>query len=59
MVLDTTITEDPMKYQELFDQSMHHAMINQSKVMTNSAQKAIYQMMSGISSSRQKRGGVQ
>ena len=32
-----TVTEDPMKFQEMFDQAMHHALINQSGVvMTNS-----------------------
>jgi len=40
-----TITQDPMKFQELFDQAMHHTLINQSKVMTNSVQNAIYQMI--------------
>ena len=41
-----TITEDPRKFHELFDQAMHHAMITKSKVMTNSIQNAIYQMIS-------------
>jgi hypothetical protein len=40
-----TVTEDPVKFQEMFDQAMHHALINQSKVMTNSVQNAIYEMM--------------
>jgi hypothetical protein len=31
-----TISKDPMKFQEMFDQAMHHAMINQPKVWTNS-----------------------
>jgi len=32
-----TISKDPMKFQEMFDQAMHHALINQSGVvMTNS-----------------------
>ena len=30
-----TVTEDPMKFQEMFDQAMHHALINQSNVMKN------------------------
>lgn len=42
-----TITEDPMKFQEMFDQAMYHALINQSSVMTNSIQNTIYQMMNG------------
>ena len=42
-----TVTEDPMKFQEMFDQAMHHTMINQPKVRTNSNQNAIYQMMNG------------
>ena len=40
-----TVTEDSAKFQEMFDQAMHHALINQSKVMTNSVQNAIYEMM--------------
>jgi hypothetical protein len=40
-----TITKDSTKFQEMFDQSMHHALINQSNVMTNSIQNPIYEMM--------------
>ena len=40
-----TVTKDSAKFQEMFDQAMHHALINQSKVMTNSVQNAIYEMM--------------
>ena len=42
-----TIFEDPMKFQDMFDQAMHQNMINQPKVMTNSGQNTIYQMMNG------------
>ena len=31
-----TITEDPGKFQEMFDMAIYHALINQSKVMMNS-----------------------
>ena len=34
--LHSTITEDFVKFQEMFHQAMHHALINQSKIMTNS-----------------------
>ena len=30
-----TIIEDSVKFQEIFDQAMHHALINQSNVMKN------------------------
>ena len=40
-----TITEDFIKFQEMFDMATHHALINQSKVMTNMVQNAIYDMM--------------
>jgi hypothetical protein len=43
-----TVTEDSAKFQEMFDQAMHHALINQSKVMMNSVQNAIYEMMKSI-----------
>ena len=33
------------KFLEMFDMAMHHALINQSKVMMNSVQNAIYDMM--------------
>ena len=36
-----------MKFQEMFDQAMHHALINQSKVMMNYVQNIVHQMMSG------------
>jgi len=42
-----TITEDHMKFQEMFDQAMHHALINQSKVMMNYVQNIVHQMISG------------
>ena len=42
-----TIIEDPVKFQEMFDQAMHHALINQSGVMTSFVKNAVYQMMCG------------
>ena len=40
-----TITKDSVKFQEMFDMAMHHALNKQSKVMTNSIKNAIYDMM--------------
>jgi len=40
-----TITEDSVKFHDMFDQAMHHAMINQSNVLRNSMQNAIYYQM--------------
>ena len=37
-----TIIEDPVKFQEMFDQAMHHALINQLNVMTNTVKNAVY-----------------
>ena len=42
-----TITEDIVKFQEMFNMAMHHALINQSGIMSNSVQNAIYRMMKG------------
>jgi hypothetical protein len=42
---DITITEDAVKFQETFDQAMHHAMINQSNVLMNSIQNAVRETM--------------
>ena len=36
-----------MKFQEMFDQAMHHALINQSKVMMYYVQNIVHQIMSG------------
>lgn len=44
-----TITEDSVRCQEMFDQSMHHEMINQSGVLMNSVQNTIKGLLaSGI-----------
>ena len=40
-----TVTEDSAKFQEMFDQAMLHTVINQSGIMMNSIQNAIYEMM--------------
>ena len=37
-----TVTEDSVKFHDMFDHAMHHAMINQSNVVRNSMQNAIY-----------------
>jgi len=36
-----------MKFQEMFDQAIHHVLIIQSGIMTNSVKNAVYQMTSG------------
>jgi hypothetical protein len=38
---EITITKDVVKFQEMFDQAMHHAMINQSNVLMNSIQNVV------------------
>jgi hypothetical protein len=38
---EITITKDVVKFQEMFDQAMHYAMINQSNIPMNSIQNAI------------------
>ena len=40
-----TITEDTVKFQEMFDMAMQHALINQPEIMSNSVQNAIYKIM--------------
>jgi hypothetical protein len=42
-----TITEDTSKFQETFDQAMHHAMINQSNVLKNMIYNTIVDTMGG------------
>jgi hypothetical protein len=41
------VTEDTVKFQEMFDQAMHHAMINQSSILMNSVQHAFRETMAG------------
>jgi hypothetical protein len=33
---EITVTQDSTKFQEMFDQAMHHEMINQSSLLMNS-----------------------
>jgi len=51
-----TVIEDSGKFQEKFDKAMHHAMINQSGILVNSVQNAIYKMMN--SNFQPRNGGL-
>lgn len=44
---EITIMEDLAKFQQMFVQAMHHAMIKQSSILMYSVQNAIHQMMAG------------
>jgi len=39
------ITEDTVKFHDMFDMAMNHALINQSQIMSNSVHNAIYETM--------------
>ena len=43
-----TVTEDSVKFQEMFDQARHLVLIIHSKFMMSSVQNAIYEMMKNI-----------
>jgi hypothetical protein len=40
-----TVTEDSAKFQEMFDQAMHNAMINQSNILMNLIPNAVKETM--------------
>jgi hypothetical protein len=42
---EITVSEDSTKFQDMFDQAMHHAMMNQSNVLMNSIQNFVRETM--------------
>jgi hypothetical protein len=44
---EVTITEESAKFQEMFDQAMHHGMINQSSVLMSLVQNVVRETIAG------------